>query len=139
MAVTTAREGNRKAESCGVRLVYSQASRRVPLNGVRLDATPPRHHWRLCGSPSYHNNPFLPQPPVDRQCDGLRGYHVSAFLRRRPWPTIRHSRIMVYFMVRPDLIFLAHLYAKNEKENLTHAERNELQKIASEIQREFGG
>ena len=41
-------------------------------------------------------------------------------------------------MVRPDLIFLADLYAKNEKENLTHAERNELQKIASEIQREFG-
>jgi len=48
-------------------------------------------------------------------------------------------RVIYYFMVRPDLIFLADLYAKNEKENLTHAERNELQKIASEIQREFGG
>jgi hypothetical protein len=47
--------------------------------------------------------------------------------------------VIYYFMVRPDLIFLADLYAKNEKENLTHAERNELQKIASEIQREFGG
>ena len=43
------------------------------------------------------------------------------------------------FMVRPDLVFLAEIYAKNEKENLTHAERNQLQKIASEIQREFGG
>ena len=42
-------------------------------------------------------------------------------------------------MVRPDVVFLADLYAKNEKENLTHAERNQLQKIASEIQREFGG
>jgi len=41
-------------------------------------------------------------------------------------------------MVRPDLIFLADIYAKNEKENLSHAERNQLQKIASEIQREFG-
>jgi hypothetical protein len=30
-------------------------------------------------------------------------------------------------------------YAKNEKENLTHAERNQLQKIASEIKQEFGG
>jgi hypothetical protein len=49
------------------------------------------------------------------------------------------GRLHYYFMVRPDLIFLADLYAKNEKENLTHAERNELQKIASEIQREFGG
>jgi hypothetical protein len=48
-------------------------------------------------------------------------------------------RVIYYFMVRPDLLFLADLYAKNEKENLTHAERNELQKIASEIQREFGG
>ena len=48
-------------------------------------------------------------------------------------------RVIYYFMVRPDLIFLADIYAKNEKENLTHAERNQLQKIASEIQREFGG
>jgi hypothetical protein len=48
-------------------------------------------------------------------------------------------RVVYYFLVRPDLIFLADLYPKNEKENLTHAERNELQKIASEIQREFGG
>lgn len=48
-------------------------------------------------------------------------------------------RVIYYFMVRPDLIFLADVYAKNEKENLTHAERNELQKIASEIHQEFGG
>jgi hypothetical protein len=47
-------------------------------------------------------------------------------------------RLIYYFMVRPDLVFLADLYAKNDKENLTHAERNQLQKIASEIQREFG-
>jgi len=48
-------------------------------------------------------------------------------------------RVIYYFMVRPDLIFLADIYAKNKKENLTHAEKNQLQKIASEIQREFGG
>ena len=48
-------------------------------------------------------------------------------------------RVIYYFMVRPDLVFLADLYAKNEKENLTHAERNQLKKIASEIQQEFGG
>ncbi len=48
-------------------------------------------------------------------------------------------RVIYYSMVRPDLVFLADMYAKNEKENLTHAERNQLQKIASEIQREFGG
>jgi hypothetical protein len=48
-------------------------------------------------------------------------------------------RVIYYFLVRPDLIFLADLYPKNEKENLTHAERNELKKIAAEIQREFGG
>jgi hypothetical protein len=47
-------------------------------------------------------------------------------------------RVIYYFMVRPDVVFIADLYAKNEKENLTHAERNQLQKIASEIQREFG-
>jgi len=47
--------------------------------------------------------------------------------------------VIYYFMVCPDLVFLANLYAKNEKENLTHAERNQLQKIASEVQREFGG
>jgi hypothetical protein len=48
-------------------------------------------------------------------------------------------RVIYYFMLRPDVVFLADLYAKNEKENLTHAERNQLQKVASEIQREFGG
>ena len=49
-------------------------------------------------------------------------------------------RVIFYcFMLRPDVVFLADLYADNEKENLTHAERNQLQKIASEIQREFGG
>lgn len=48
-------------------------------------------------------------------------------------------RVIYYFLVRPDLIFLADLYPKNEKENLTHAERNELKKIAAEIKREFGG
>ena len=48
-------------------------------------------------------------------------------------------RVIYYFMLRPDVVFLADLYAKNEKENLTHAEKNQLQKIASEIQREFGG
>jgi hypothetical protein len=48
-------------------------------------------------------------------------------------------RVIHYFMLRPDVVFLADLYAKNEKENLTHAERNQLQKVASEIQREFGG
>jgi hypothetical protein len=48
-------------------------------------------------------------------------------------------RVIYYFMLRPDVIFLADMYAKNEKENLTHAERNQLQKFASEIQREFGG
>jgi hypothetical protein len=48
-------------------------------------------------------------------------------------------RVIYYFMVRPDLVFLADLYAKNEKENLTHAERNQLKTIAAEIKREFGG
>ena len=48
-------------------------------------------------------------------------------------------RVIYYFMVRPNVVFLADLYAKTEKENLTHAERNELQKIATEIEREFGG
>ena len=48
-------------------------------------------------------------------------------------------RVIYYFMVRPDLVFLADIYTKNEKENLTHAERNQLKKIASEIQQEFGG
>jgi len=56
------------------------------------------------------------------------------------WPRKSGSvRVIYYFMVRPDLIFLADIYAKNEKEHLTHAERNQLQKVASEIQREFGG
>lgn len=48
------------------------------------------------------------------------------------------ARVIYYFLVRPALIFLADLYPKNEKENLTHAERNALKKIAAEIQREFG-
>lgn len=48
-------------------------------------------------------------------------------------------RVIYYFLLRPDLIFLADLYPKNEKENLTHAEKNELKKIAAEIKREFGG
>jgi len=48
-------------------------------------------------------------------------------------------RVIYYFMVHPDLVFLANIYAKKEKENLTHAERNQLKKISSEIRQEFGG
>ncbi len=48
-------------------------------------------------------------------------------------------RVVYYFMLRPDLVFLLDLYAKSEKENLSHAERNQHKKIASEIQHEFGG
>lgn len=51
----------------------------------------------------------------------------------------RRRAVIYYFMVRSDLIFLADIYAKNEKENLTHAEKKQLRKIASEIQCEFGG
>lgn len=47
-------------------------------------------------------------------------------------------RVINHFLLRHDLIFLADLCPKNENENLTHAERNELQKIASEIERDFG-
>jgi hypothetical protein len=57
-----------------------------------------------------------------------------AWRRQARWRASDH-----YFMVRPNLVFLAELYAKNEKENLTHAERNQLQQIATEIEREFGG
>ncbi|MGA9626350.1 MAG: hypothetical protein WBL65_06445 [Bryobacteraceae bacterium] len=56
-----------------------------------------------------------------------------------PIPGTGEFRVTYYFMLRPDVVFLAGLYAKNEKENLTHAERNQLRKIASEIQPEFGG
>lgn len=48
-------------------------------------------------------------------------------------------RVIYYFLVRPDLIFLAEMYSKNEKETLSHVEKNELKKIAAEIKREFGG
>jgi hypothetical protein len=47
--------------------------------------------------------------------------------------------VIYYLMLRPHVVFLADMYAGNEKENLTHAERNQLQKIASKFQREFGG
>jgi hypothetical protein len=48
-------------------------------------------------------------------------------------------RLIYFFIPRPDIVFLAELYPKNERENLTHAERNQLKKIASEIKEEFGG
>lgn len=47
-------------------------------------------------------------------------------------------RVIYFFMLRPDLVFFADLYAKNEKENLSHAERNQLKKIAAELRKEFG-
>jgi len=47
-------------------------------------------------------------------------------------------RAIYHFMVRPAVVYLADLCAKNEKESLTHAERNQLQKVASEMQPEFG-
>jgi len=43
--------------------------------------------------------------------------------------------LIYYFIVGPDLIFLADMYAKNENENLTYGERNQLQKI----ERKSGG
>ena len=74
-------------------------------------------------------NPLIP---------GTSGFRKARW--RRPGVGRRGGlRVIYYFMVRPDLVFLADIYAKNDKENLTHAERNQLNKIASEIQREFGG
>ena len=74
-------------------------------------------------------NPLIP---------GTSGFRKARW--RRPGVGRRGGlRVIYYFMVRPDLVFLADIYAKNDKENLTHAERNQLKKIALEIQREFGG
>ncbi|MBS1855433.1 MAG: type II toxin-antitoxin system RelE/ParE family toxin [Acidobacteria bacterium] len=81
----------------------------------------------IAGEPERH--PLIP---------GTGGFRKARW-RRPGGGKSAGVRLIYYFMVRPDLIFLADLYARNEKENLTHAERNELQKIASEIQREFGG
>jgi hypothetical protein len=67
---------------------------------------------------------------------GTGGFRKARPVRSGKRPGVR---VIYYFLVRPDLILLADLYPKNEKENLTHAQRNELQKIAAEIQREFGG
>lgn len=47
-------------------------------------------------------------------------------------------RVVYFFMLGPDVVFLANLYAKSEKENLSHAERNQLKKVAAEIRSEFG-
>mgnify|MGYP001471666565 CR=1 FL=1 len=57
----------------------------------------------------------------------------------RRWEERWRVRVIYYFLVSPDLIFLADLYPKNGMGNLTHAERNALQKIAAEIQHEFEG
>ena len=72
----------------------------------------------IAGEPERH--PLIPGT------DGFR----KARWRRPGGGKSGGVRVIYYFMLRPDVVFLA---------DLTHAERNQLQKIASEIQREFGG
>jgi hypothetical protein len=78
------------------------------------------------------------------------------------WTFIRHSRIIgssaasseaaatsaqqpvcaeqaeIETRIAPDVVFPADLYAKSEKDYLSHAERSQLKKIAAEIRSEFG-
>jgi hypothetical protein len=42
-------------------------------------------------------------------------------------------RVVYLFVVRPDLIYMADVYAKNQKENLSDAERKALKKISAQI------
>ena len=64
--------------------------------------------------------------------------------RKARWRRTRRGksggvRVIYYSWSAPIVVFLADIYAKNEQENLIHGKRNQLSKIALEIQREFGG
>jgi hypothetical protein len=74
-------------------------------------------------------------PPADPRYGRVsQGAVAPARRRQERW---RAGDLLLH--APPGRGLLADLYAKNEKENLTHAERNQLQKIASEVQRECGG
>jgi mRNA-degrading endonuclease RelE of RelBE toxin-antitoxin system len=44
-------------------------------------------------------------------------------------------RVIYYFWITPDIVYLADVYANNEKENLTDADKKALQKIAAELKK----
>ncbi|MGA2269404.1 MAG: type II toxin-antitoxin system RelE/ParE family toxin [Bryobacteraceae bacterium] len=44
-------------------------------------------------------------------------------------------RLIYYFAVLPDSVYLADIYAKNERENLSDAQKNSLKKIVDQIKR----
>jgi hypothetical protein len=43
-------------------------------------------------------------------------------------------RVIYYLLVRPDLVYLLDIYAKNEKSDLTAADKRELRAIVSELE-----
>lgn len=44
-------------------------------------------------------------------------------------------RIVYYFQVRPELVYILDIYAKNEKSDLNAADKRELRRIVAELER----
>ena len=43
-------------------------------------------------------------------------------------------RVIYFFAPRPDVLYMFDVYSKNQKENLTDAEKNSLKKLAASIE-----
>jgi hypothetical protein len=68
--------------------------------------------------------------PVIPGTDGVRKARWS-----RPGSGKRGGvRVIYYYAIRAELVFLLKLYAKNEKENLTNADKKALRNAVQEIQ-----
>jgi mRNA-degrading endonuclease RelE of RelBE toxin-antitoxin system len=63
-------------------------------------------------------------------------------MRKARWARPGHGKRggvrVIYYFAAPDAIYFICAYAKNEKENLTKAERNELAKMADAIFNKYG-
>lgn len=46
-------------------------------------------------------------------------------------------RTIYYFAPSPDIVYMADVYAKNEKENLTDADKKVLKRLAEELKQHF--
>ena len=79
----------------------------------------------------------MEDPRRGQVIEGTGGFRKVRFARpSRGEGKSGATRVIYYLLDRRDRIYLLHVYSKTVKDNLTGAEKNELRKLARELEAE---
>lgn len=74
------------------------------------------------------------QHPVIPETGGFR----KARWKRQGGGKSGGLRLIYYFFAAPEVVYMADIYAKNDQETLSHAQKNELKERAKQLKRIYG-